>query len=187
MKRAFLSRDRKDRADWSPQIWAPSFHAREDVAVVGILVAHLLSFCLSVSFSMSHSFTHTHHAVSSYSTAFIFLGSSTLIFNVFELHEMGVGIILKTNASIRISDGSCSGGPAVRSQPCNAGNTSSVCGPTRPHMPHGSWACVPQVMNPHSGCQELQPLSHGPQLLNPRTGEPVPHQRGRCHRSTHCN
>ena len=177
MKRAFLSRDRKDRGDWSPQVWAPSFHAREDVAVVGILVAHLLSFCLSVSFSMSHSFTHAHHAVSSYSTAFIFLGSSTLIFNVFEPHEMGVGIILKTNASVRISDGSCSGGPAVRSQPCNAGNTSSVCGPARPHMPQGSWARVPQVMNPHSGCQELQPLSHGPQLLNAPPERPVPQVR----------
>ena len=86
---------------------------------------------------MSHSFTHAYHAVSSYSTAFILLGSSTLIFNVFEPNEMGEGIILKTNASVRISDGVCSGGPAVRNQPCNAGNTGSVSGPGRPHVPQG--------------------------------------------------
>ena len=97
------------------------------------------------------------------------LGSSTLIFNVFEPNEMGEGIIPKTNASIRVSDGVCSGGPAVRNQPCNAGNTGSVSGLGRPHMPQGGWARLPQVTSPRSGCEELQPLSHMPQLLKPKS------------------
>ena len=42
------------------------------------------------------------------------------------------------------------GGPVVKSLPANAGDTSSIPGLGRFHIPHGNWTCAPQRLKPLS-------------------------------------
>ena len=51
------------------------------------------------------------------------------------------------------------GSPVVKNLPCNAGDTSSIPGLGRSHMPHGNWASGPQLVSPSSGACKLQLLS----------------------------
>ena len=42
------------------------------------------------------------------------------------------------------------GGPVVKCLPANAGDTSSIPGPGRFHIPHDNWTCAPQLLKPLS-------------------------------------
>ena len=50
------------------------------------------------------------------------------------------------------------GGPATKNPPANAGNTDSVPGPGRSHMPQSTQAHVPQLLSLCSRAWELQLL-----------------------------
>ena len=52
-----------------------------------------------------------------------------------------------------------SGGPVVRNPPANAGDTGSIPGLGRSHMPQGNWVHVPWLPSPHSRAREPQLLS----------------------------
>ena len=62
------------------------------------------------------------------------------------------------------------GGPVVKNLPANAGDTGSVSGLGRFHMPWVNQAHAPQLLSTHL------------QLLTPRTLEPV-----LCNKRSHCN
>ena len=40
------------------------------------------------------------------------------------------------------------GGTVVKNPPANAGDTGSIPGPGRSHMPRSNWACAPQLLKP---------------------------------------
>ena len=46
------------------------------------------------------------------------------------------------------------GGPVVKNPPANAGDTGSIPGPGRFHMPQGSWAHEPQLLSPGAATRE---------------------------------
>ena len=48
------------------------------------------------------------------------------------------------------------GCPMVKNQPAGAGDTGSIPGPGRSHMPQGSWVHVPQLQKP----THLEPVIH---------------------------
>ena len=52
------------------------------------------------------------------------------------------------------------GGAVVESSPANAGDTGSIPGPGRSHMPRSNSACVPQLLS-------LCSRARKPQLLSP--------------------
>lgn len=118
MKRAFLLRERKDREDWSTQIWAPSSHAREDAAVLGNpTLGHICSHFvfMSPSACLTHSHTHIMRSFLILS-CFILLGLAHWFLMCLSLMKWGSGDNLVPSPA-RISDGVCSGGPVVRNQP----------------------------------------------------------------------
>ena len=48
------------------------------------------------------------------------------------------------------------GGAVVKNPPANAGDTGSVPGPGRSHMPQSNKARAPQLLSPHT----IKPASH---------------------------
>lgn len=56
------------------------------------------------------------------------------------------------------------GGPIVKDLPCNAGDTRSIAGPGRSHMPQSNSARVPQPQNSHSA--NTEPSNLEPVLRN---------------------
>ena len=83
----------------------------------------------------------------------------------------------------------CPGGVVVESPPANAGDTGSVPGPGRSHMPRSSWARVPQLLSLRSRAREprlLSPLAWSPcsvmgeatTLRGPRTAAKTPQLEG---------
>ena len=58
------------------------------------------------------------------------------------------------------------GGAVVKNPPANAGDTGSIPGPGRSHMPWSNWAHVPQLLSLHSRARK-------PQLLKQACLEPV--------------
>ena len=67
------------------------------------------------------------------------------------------------------------GGTVVKNLPANAGDRGSSPGPGKSHMPQSNKACAPQLLS-------LRPRAHEPQLLSPRTLEPMLHNK-----RSHCN
>ena len=67
------------------------------------------------------------------------------------------------------------GGSVVKHLPANAGDTGSIPGLERSHMPRNNKACAPELLSLCSRAWE-------PQLLSPCTLEPV-----LCNRRSHCN
>ena len=67
------------------------------------------------------------------------------------------------------------GGPVVKSLPANSGDTSSILGLGRFHMPWGNSACAPQLLSLHS-------RAHEPQLLSLHALDPV-----LCNKRSHSN
>ena len=67
------------------------------------------------------------------------------------------------------------GGAVVENLPANAGDRGSSPGPEKSHMPQSNKACAPQLLS-------LRPRAHEPQLLSPRTLEPMLHNK-----RSHCN
>ena len=74
------------------------------------------------------------------------------------------------------------GGAVVKNPPANAGDTGSIPGPGRSHMPRSNWARAPQLLSLPSRTRE-------PQLLKPSGLEPMLRNK-RSHRNekpAHCN
>ena len=69
-------------------------------------------------------------------------------------------------ASLKTKSQAFPGGSLVKNPPANAGDTGSVPGLGRSHMPQSNEASVPQLLSPGPGAQELQ-------LLSPCVLEPV--------------
>ena len=63
----------------------------------------------------------------------------------------------------------------VKNPPVNAGDTGSIPGPGRSHMPGSGWAHVPQLLS-------LRSRACAPQLLKPTSLEPV-----LCNKRSHDN
>ena len=76
----------------------------------------------------------------------------------------------------------------VKNPPANAGDTGSIPGPGRPHMPQSNWACAPQLLSLCSrarGLQLLKPLHRRPcapqQEKSPKQEAcPLPLERSPC-------
>ena len=69
-------------------------------------------------------------------------------------------------ASLKTKSQAFPGGSLVKNPPANAGDTGSVPGLGRSHMPQSNEASMPQLLSPGPGAQELQ-------LLSPCVLEPV--------------
>ena len=69
-------------------------------------------------------------------------------------------------ASLKTKSQAFPGGSLVKNPPANAGDTGSVPGLGRFHMPRSNEASAPQLLSPGPGAQELQ-------LLSPCVLEPV--------------
>ena len=61
------------------------------------------------------------------------------------------------------------GGTVVKNPPANAGDTGSIPGPGRSHMPQSNEACAPQLLSLQATTTEARV----PQLLKPARLEPV--------------
>ena len=60
------------------------------------------------------------------------------------------------------------GGVVVKNLPANAGDTGSIPGLGRSHMPQSNEACVPQLLSPYSTTTEAHPpRSCAPQQEKP--------------------
>ena len=73
----------------------------------------------------------------------------------------------------------------VKHLPANAGDTGSIPGPGRSHMPRSNWAPAPQLLSLRSRAREPQPLTvevSEAQLLKPARLEPM-----LCNKRSHCN
>ena len=68
--------------------------------------------------------------------------------------------IIKKNTNNKCWD--FPGGSVVKNPPANAGDTGSIPGPGRSHMPWSNSAHAPQLLSLHS-------RAHKPQLLSPRS------------------
>ena len=62
-------------------------------------------------------------------------------------------------ASLKTKSQAFPGGSLVKNPPANAGDTGSVPGLGRFHMPRSNEASAPQLLSPGPGAQELQLLS----------------------------
>ena len=75
--------------------------------------------------------------------------------------------------------GNFPGGAVVKNLPANAGDTGSIPGPGRSHMPRNNYARAPQLLSLRSRAREPQllkpacPRAHALQLLKPAHLEPV--------------
>ena len=74
------------------------------------------------------------------------------------------------------------GGTVVKNPPANAGDTGSIPGPGRSHMPRSNKARAPQLLSLCSRVREPQLLSPQATLLKPACLEPVLHNK-RSHRN----
>ena len=76
--------------------------------------------------------------------------------------------LLYLHSSLRIPGWGFPGGAVVKTPPANAGDTGSIPGPGRSHMPQSNWARVPQLLS-------LCSRAHEPQLLSPRAATTEAH------------
>ena len=65
------------------------------------------------------------------------------------------------------------GGAVVKNPPANAGDTGSIPGPGRPHMPRSNKALAPQLLS-------LGSRARAPQLLSLRSGARAPQLLSPC-------
>ena len=65
------------------------------------------------------------------------------------------------------------GGAVVKNPPANAGDTGSIPGPGRSHMPRSNWVLAPQLLS-------LRSRGRKPQLLSPRAATTEAHVPRAC-------
>ena len=74
------------------------------------------------------------------------------------------------------------GGPRIKNPPANAGDTGSIPGLGRSHMPQGSYACIAQLLSPRSSTRVTTTETMHRNYTNPRALEPV-----LCNKTSHPN